>query len=435
MLVGLAKDDITPAGPVDLSGYVARTGQSEGMHDPVYCRALVLGQGSRRLALIACDTLCFGLEYSTQVKLVVESATGIPAPHIMLAATHTHSAPASGYQIGCGELAHDWLASLPARVANTVGRAQSAMMEVQPSLAAVTVPGLAGNRREPDGAVDHRLHALRLKDAQGRDRGTVLHFPCHAVVLGADNRLISADYPGVLCREVEARTGAPCLFLQGPSGNINPLQRGSFASCEAMGARLAEAVLDAMDHGGPWSQLRGDVLRLRTLEVDLPLTELPTYSELVAFRDEHRAALASPAGTHSPGEANVHRAMLTWAESTLVSYCSCVTTHRVRLPLQSLQLGNLCLIGVPAELFVEFGLEAEASATAVNRHALLVYANGDAGYVAPKQAYAAELYGYEIGGAYRYYGLPAGYAPEAPDLLVAAIGNLIEASGDIEGDA
>ncbi|MGI6209715.1 MAG: hypothetical protein ACOYEW_16045, partial [Anaerolineae bacterium] len=62
MLAGFAKIDITPPVGTTLTGDLARLGPAEGVRDPLFCRALVLGQGTGQAALIVADTLGFGIE-------------------------------------------------------------------------------------------------------------------------------------------------------------------------------------------------------------------------------------------------------------------------------------------------------------------------------------------------------------------------------------
>jgi neutral ceramidase len=75
---------------------------------------------------------------------------------------------------------------------------------------------------------------------------------------------------------------------------------------------------------------------------------------------------------------------------------------------------------------VEFGLEVKER-TAPRRVMTLAYANGRPGYIPHRSAYPAG--GYEVDEAYRYYGYPACFAPEAGEAIVAtAIDLVAEAS-------
>jgi len=89
---GLAVVDITPPIGYRMSGYF-RERFSTGTHDPLLAKAVVLRQGDCRAALVFCDLIGIPLELSRQVRSRAEQKLGIPAQHILIAATHTHTGP------------------------------------------------------------------------------------------------------------------------------------------------------------------------------------------------------------------------------------------------------------------------------------------------------------------------------------------------------
>lgn len=97
-----------------------------------------------------------------------------------------------------------------------------------------------------------------------------------------------------------------------------------------------------------------------------------------------------------------------------------------------LRWGDICLVGLPGEPFVEFGLE-------IRRHApasvvVAGYANGCPGYVPHRSAY--EEGGYEVLYAHRAaYSRPSAFAPEAGERLVAAALRSLEGLGPFSVDA
>ena len=104
--------------------------------------------------------------------------------------------------------------------------------------------------------VDPTVGVIRITDLQDRVRAVLVNYACHPVVLGPRNRQISADYPGVMRRQVEQRLGADatCFFLQGCCGDINPLRmaRGEdraqdFDVVEQVGMELATSVLSVLE--------------------------------------------------------------------------------------------------------------------------------------------------------------------------------------------
>jgi len=148
---GLAKVDITPQVGVDLTGYSARLEPSTGIHDRLFCRALVLSDGVTEAALVECDTLGFGLEYTRQVKRLIEEQVAIPAANVMVAATHTHSGPASVFLRHCGELPLDWLAEFPGK---TVEAVRQVTTQAQIEWAACWLVMMSGHRVDSSYATD-----------------------------------------------------------------------------------------------------------------------------------------------------------------------------------------------------------------------------------------------------------------------------------------
>jgi len=421
MLAGASKTDITPPLGTDLTGYIARPGPSIGVHDPLYCRALVLGDRGTSCALIECDVLGFGVEYTRQVKHLIEKETGIPAGNVMLAATHTHSGPASVFLQGCGELAVEWLDDLPGKIVEAVQTAQSDLEEVQMAVGRQVVPGVAINRRDAGGPVDEELTAVWLTDVRGKSKAVLLHFACHAVVMGAENREVSADFPGAACASVEKALGGSCMYLQGPCGDINPALRLSFEAVVETGEKLAAAALGVVEMGGEGVVVGPGELSSKSQSLRLPLGQAPSFHELVELRREHDRGLGVVEPEDQRDQARMHRAMKSWAQRTIEACCSGLLQREVPVEVQCLELGNLLVIGVPGELFVEFGIEAKRKGRELGKHVLVVaYANGDIGYIPTPDSY--EVGGYEVEWAYRYYGYPAALSAGAG----ARIGEAIE---------
>ena len=97
MLAGTGKTDITPQGSVWMDGML-RTHPSTGVHDNLFARALVLSDGpdaQQAYVLVSVDVCVLDAETTRAVRLGAEARTGIPAGHIAVAATHTHSGPST----------------------------------------------------------------------------------------------------------------------------------------------------------------------------------------------------------------------------------------------------------------------------------------------------------------------------------------------------
>ncbi|MDP6503398.1 MAG: hypothetical protein QF886_07265, partial [Planctomycetota bacterium] len=78
--------------PVWVSGgFLARRGTRA--NGPLHSRALVMDDGKVRLAIVIVDSLMFRRELLDPAKEEAAGLTGIPSSNILIAATHTHSAP------------------------------------------------------------------------------------------------------------------------------------------------------------------------------------------------------------------------------------------------------------------------------------------------------------------------------------------------------
>jgi len=91
--VGFGRADITPEDSVPLAGY-GNTGKrmSKDVLDYLYATCIAITDAEGETVLLYSQDLVNSSQTET-VRSAVSQATGIPADHIMVAATHTHSAP------------------------------------------------------------------------------------------------------------------------------------------------------------------------------------------------------------------------------------------------------------------------------------------------------------------------------------------------------
>jgi hypothetical protein len=90
--VGVAEIDITPPNGFPIAGYFHER-LATGTRDPLQARALVLRGPNDQAALVACDLCGVSADLSAEVRRRASARTGIPAAHIVVAATHSHTSP------------------------------------------------------------------------------------------------------------------------------------------------------------------------------------------------------------------------------------------------------------------------------------------------------------------------------------------------------
>src|SRR5205085_6602500 len=75
-------------------------------------------------------------------------------------------------------------------------------------------------------ADDTLLVARIVQERTHQTIGTIVNYACHPTTLGWDNKQISPDYVGAMREIIESHTaGAPCMFLQGASGELAPAEQ------------------------------------------------------------------------------------------------------------------------------------------------------------------------------------------------------------------
>src|SRR5437764_4314364 len=89
---GVAIVDITPPPGYRMAGYYNER-RNTGTHDPLLAKAVVFQQGDVKAAIVECDLVSMPAEVSSRARAMAESHADIPARHIAVAATHSHTGP------------------------------------------------------------------------------------------------------------------------------------------------------------------------------------------------------------------------------------------------------------------------------------------------------------------------------------------------------
>lgn len=238
---GAARVEITPPKGFPMWGYGARKdAASTGVRDPLHARALVLEAAGKRIALVGLD---LGRPPTRASFARIEAALkGDGIDGVFLVASHTHHGPVLELD--------DWptkekpyTAELEAKLLRVV---RDAAKELRPARWAVAATRGDWNRNRhsklADKPLDDSLQVLRVEGLDGKPIAHAVNFAAHPTILPAKLLDFSADYPGALCRAVEKETNAPCLFLQGASGDLSPKALKS-GDADGFGELLAGEVL------------------------------------------------------------------------------------------------------------------------------------------------------------------------------------------------
>lgn len=404
--VGLSCVDITPAVGVPLEGYIERRGVSQGVHDRLFAKAVVLSDGkTNKVAVVSVDLVGVGRSLVEFARKQIDSKTGIQGSNVMIAATHTHSGPRGVVDFFAGEEAFSQgffdrrlSEKIGSAVVKAVAGANNKLRESRIGLGRGTATGICSNRRAPDGPFDPELAVIRIDSAAKKQTmGCMINYSCHPTVLGPNNLLISADFPAYLCDSVQTSMGKSrgeeivVSYLNGASGNVSTRftrREATFAEAERIGRVLGSEALKIIQ---ATKKTSGDIVISTANEViKLHQRKLPPLDFVKSNLKSGEELLRQLRSRGAPeGEIRVVESLTEGARGLLTAYdyASKFEGREFEVEIQVFRLGDtVTLCAVPAELFVELGLEIKQKLKRMNP-LVVGYANGFIGYVLTEEAH------------------------------------------------
>jgi hypothetical protein len=402
---GMSEVDVTPPLGLAMPGYFQER-RATGVKDALYAKALVVDDGERAAAIVVIDAIGIEKEEVRRIRERVAERSGIPGERVMVSATHTHT----GGPVYAEPMFRDeaYLEQLAMKAADAVQLAADHRRPARFGWGIGEVHGISFNRRyvmkdgrvvtnpgvlnpdiaEPAGPIDPAVIVLRIDDPDGRPIGVVANFAVHADTVGGTR--FSADYPGALSRTLKRVLGdeAVCLFTVGACGDINHIDvtRRTQRSAEQIGTILAGEVLkvrelietvDALRVDGRLASVTAEVRRPSAEDVARALDVLAAAARIEA------AAAAGRDG--SAAEAPPKAADLFFARQTVLLHER--NEREAELEVQVIAIGPAAIVGLPCELFTEYGLEIKR-ASPFPCTMISTFAGGVNGYVPTQRAFA-----------------------------------------------
>jgi hypothetical protein len=433
--VGTAVVDVTPSYPLRLMGYGSRKTESEGIASPLKVRAIAIGEGTSEnsdtgpAVLIIVDNCAVGGFMTDEVARRLGTKAGIRRERLVTCATHTHCAPAlaSGLDFIFG-------VPIPADQKSRIERYTKELIDAMERAAlgalAARAPGrlswgqgsvgFAANRRvlkkgkwvgfgvNPNGPTDNHLPVLKVTDPEGKVRAVLMNYACHCTTLGGEFNQICADWAGYDCDDVERQyPGATAMMIIGCGADANPEPRRNLDDAKNHAAALAREANRVL--ATSLASLSGRITA-RFQQIDLPMAPRPDRQRL-----EKQAKLAGSEGMFA--RALIER--LDRGETLPAS---------IPYPVQTWCFGDdLALIFLGGEVVVDYALRLKWEIDA-NRVWVTAYSNDVPCYIASKRVLVEG--GYEADQSMVFYGRPARLAPEAEDLIVRTVHQLLPPAFD-----
>lgn len=418
---GVCRREISPPpGIYSRNWGAAKSDIATGLHRPMTLTALTLcgGEGSGPLAIISLDLGWWRGDEEESVLAQAVREAGIAEGHFLLALSHTHAGPnfcpAESHKPG-GEHIRRYLQFLAGQIRDAV---RQALASAVPGILETASGrcGLAANRDLPDPQAsrllvgwnpeipaDDTLLVGRISGADGSCLATLVNYACHPTILAWQNTAISPDYVGAMRETIEAGTSAPCLFLQGASGELAPRHQytGDTAVADRAGRSLGHAALGVL-HGmlEPGHELvfQGAVESGASLAVwdTRPRTAVPEDITVLS------ADIQLPLKEGFPEAGEIERQIACCADRVLAERLQRRLLNRRALgPGTSVRRGHvfwrtggIVFLALQDEIYSAFQTALRESAGEVPV-LISTVTNSSRGYLAPRDSYTAKSYASE----------------------------------------
>ena len=400
--VGAAAEDLEADDSMVIAGGIT-PGQATGQEGKLRAVAVVLEkQPFGKIAIVACDILMMTRQHLDPVVAELEKSTGIAAANILINCTHTHHAPSTMVLHGYG-LDETFTRRVQRGIVKAVQRANASLgtnaCTLSFGLGKEETVGQNSRQLLSDGMIywvgprtnfvratgpfDPELPVFVFRDSQDKLRALLFNHSTHTIGTRQPGRR-SPSFYGLAAQDLEAEFGGTFCFLEGASGSTHNLD---LSGAEAT-RRIQGAVRDALASAEPQSvqklaalkrPFKFKVRQFDETAEDQAVTRycrkyVGTYGESViqVFRDM-RKTLASQRGQERE----------TW--------------------LQVLRIGDVAIVGVPAEYFTQLGLDIKNRSPF--RHTYIAeLANDWIGYLPNLEGH--KLGGYQVWTGYHSYAEP-----------------------------
>ncbi len=321
--IGISKANITP----DLNIYSRNWGASmndtsKGIHMPLEltCITYQINKESGPIVFLGMD-LGWWKSKDDEISFRggIAKAIGISEDQILGCLSHTHSGPSiwseNSNKPG-GEFIKPYLEKLMniaiAAIKQSLERAEESIIDWMYgdcSLAQNRDLYLQEEGRfvvgyNPIIEADKTLLVGRINGINGKLKSIIINYACHPTTLAWENDLLSPDFIGPMRQVIESELSVPCLFLQGASGDLAPIEQytGDVSVVERNGKQLGYAALAVLmrmptvghayyfegvkESGAPlaiWKTKKSNFasdLKFSHFQVPLAIKEFPSLQEL-----------------------------------------------------------------------------------------------------------------------------------------------------------
>ena len=441
--VGAAITDITPPKlPVIVNGSM-RSRSIDKINTRLHARTLAVSDGASTVVIVVADSCMMPRTLLDEAKALASKQAGIPTDHILISATHAHSAPSSMGALGT-DADLDYVPFLKDRLAKSIA---GAVVDMKPAkvgfgkgdAAEFTAPrrwirrpdriGLDpfGNKtvratmhaaRNPDdvtgesGPEDPELSLIAFQSLDGKPIAVLANFSMHYFT----DRDISADYFGHFCNGLRDHIAPGSDFVgimsHGCSGDIwrrDYMRPESWDPNQTI-RQYANGLVDIAAKVYDEIEYESDapvamVERRMTLKYRVPNTQRLEWAKTVVAEMGNRLPKTQP---------EIYAREQIFLDEK----------QETEIVVQALRIGDIGIATTPNETYAITGLKIKAASPLQNTM-VIELANGGDGYIPPPEQH---LFGGYNTWAARSAGLEVQAEPKIAEACVSLLEQVTEKS-------
>jgi neutral ceramidase len=384
--IGYAKESITPSQRVATAGYGNRRGKlTEGIHDSVFVRAMVVQTKTARVAIVSADLQII----PPAVVDVLEKRLpeiGFTLDNTYLGATHTHNSVGhwakGAITLLYGEYKDSIVNFIADQIITSIKQASQNTLPATLKAGHIPIRNIVINRINDNNPVDSLLRVIEVHRSDSSKLILMSH-TAHATCLRSSDLQLSRDYPGKLVDTMEQQGYTFAMFMAGAVGSHG---------CKApeFGWTCIDYIANEIS-----TQFMASRNRLRTI----------TDTTLVM----NRSLLALP---KSEAKISMNWGIRPWLFRSALG--------EVPVYINALRLGDVVMLGTPCDFSGEFDRQLDLTAKQHHLQTMVTSFNGGyIGYVTPIQYYDVDHYETRL---MNWYGPGTGeYMVECLDKMIVSV--------------
>lgn len=415
--VGVAQVDITPDGPIWLSGYASRTHPSTGVVSRLHAKALAVDDGKRgRILIVTTDLIGLPRAITDSVSARLNQEHSIDRASVLFNSSHTHTGPVvrsnlmTMFDLNATDAARvdAYAQDLTQKLFTVAAAALGDLAPADVSYGTGEAP-FAINRRKvqsgtikladnPGGPTDHTVPVLRVSTPDGKLKAVLFGYACHNTTLTGEFYDISADYAGFAQTAIEdAHPGTTALFFLLCAGDQNPSPPSTLDLAQSHGKELAASVERVL--AGTLEPVRGPIRSA------FQLTDL-------AFALHTREQYVNDLTNKSPF-------IVRRAQQMIAQYDDRRPVRSTPYPVQAVRFGSgPVILALGGEVVIDYDLRAKKE-YAGTKLIVAGYSNDVMCYIPSKRVLKEG--GYEAQDSMIYYGMPGPFADDVEDRVFDTI--------------